>query len=125
MQLLLAVGHWNIWELLTCCLVVLLLCAGVVLRVDSPGGDALASDLMWREIKKLAEKKPVVACMGDVAASGGYYMSMAAQVGVSVCVLGVCLCVSTRDWVCVGGFVEGRCSSEGFGSDGQEKVGCC
>jgi protease-4 len=35
---------------------------------------------MWREIKKLAEKKPVVACMGDVAASGGYYMAMAAQV---------------------------------------------
>jgi ATP-dependent protease ClpP protease subunit len=54
--------------------------AGVVLRVDSPGGDALASDLMWREIQQLAEKKPVVACMGDVAASGGYYMSMAAQV---------------------------------------------
>lgn len=54
--------------------------SGVVLRVDSPGGDALASDLMWREIRKLADKKPVVACMGDVAASGGYYMSMAAQV---------------------------------------------
>ncbi|KAF8059999.1 hypothetical protein HT031_004937 [Scenedesmus sp. PABB004] len=53
--------------------------AGVVLRVDSPGGDALASDLMWREIRLLAQKKPVVACMGDVAASGGYYMSMAAQ----------------------------------------------
>jgi ClpP class serine protease len=53
---------------------------GVVLHVDSPGGDALASDLMWREIQQLAEKKPVVACMGDVAASGGYYMSMAAQV---------------------------------------------
>lgn len=57
-----------------------------MLRVDSPGGDALASDLMWREIRKLAEKKPVVACMGDVAASGGYYMSMAAQVPL----LGVC-----------------------------------
>jgi hypothetical protein len=54
--------------------------SGVVLRVDSPGGDALASDLMWREIRMLAEKKPVVACMGDVAASGGYYMSMAGQV---------------------------------------------
>eukprot|EP00798_Chlamydomonas_sp_ICE-L_P004081 gene4081-14179_t len=50
--------------------------ASVVLRVDSPGGDALASDLMWREIKKLAEKKPVVASMGDVAASGGYYLAM-------------------------------------------------
>ena len=45
--------------------------AAVVLRVDSPGGDALASDLMWREIRKLAEEKPVIASMGDVAASGG------------------------------------------------------
>ena len=50
--------------------------AAVVLRVDSPGGDALASDLMWREIKKLGEEKPVIASMSDVAASGGYYMSM-------------------------------------------------
>eukprot|EP00186_Timspurckia_oligopyrenoides_P000712 CAMPEP_0182442032 /NCGR_PEP_ID=MMETSP1172-20130603/1015_1 /TAXON_ID=708627 /ORGANISM="Timspurckia oligopyrenoides, Strain CCMP3278" /LENGTH=623 /DNA_ID=CAMNT_0024636709 /DNA_START=158 /DNA_END=2029 /DNA_ORIENTATION=+ len=48
----------------------------VVLRVDSPGGSALASDVMWREIKKLREKIPVVASMGDVAASGGYYLSM-------------------------------------------------
>lgn len=38
--------------------------AAVVLRVDSPGGDALASDLMWREIKQLGRKKPVIACMG-------------------------------------------------------------
>lgn len=53
--------------------------AAVVLRVDSPGGDALASDLMWREIRKLAEKKPVIASMGDVAASGGYYLSMGAK----------------------------------------------
>ncbi len=45
--------------------------AAVVLRVDSPGGDALASDLMWREIQVLAKKKPVIASMGDVAASGG------------------------------------------------------
>jgi len=51
--------------------------AAVVLRVDSPGGDALASDLMWREVKKLAEKKPVIASMADVAASGGYYIAMA------------------------------------------------
>jgi hypothetical protein len=63
-----------------CCNLYVYIHPGVVLRVDSPGGDALASDLMWREIRKLAEKKPVVACMGDVAASGGYYMSMAAQV---------------------------------------------
>ncbi|CAM6084639.1 unnamed protein product [Calypogeia fissa] len=52
----------------------------VVLRIDSPGGDALASDLMWREIKLLAAKKPVIASMADVAASGGYYMAMAAGV---------------------------------------------
>ncbi|KAK9824686.1 hypothetical protein WJX72_012391 [[Myrmecia] bisecta] len=51
----------------------------VVLRVDSPGGDALASDLMWREIQQLAKKKPVIASMGDVAASGGYYLAMAAN----------------------------------------------
>ncbi|RZC61064.1 hypothetical protein C5167_022830 [Papaver somniferum] len=50
----------------------------VVIRIDSPGGDALASDLMWREIKLLAATKPVVASMSDVAASGGYYMAMAA-----------------------------------------------
>lgn len=53
--------------------------AAVVLRIDSPGGDALASDLMWREIKKLSETKPVIASMSDVAASGGYYMAMACQ----------------------------------------------
>ncbi|XP_075107723.1 serine protease SPPA, chloroplastic isoform X3 [Nicotiana tabacum] len=51
----------------------------VVLRIDSPGGDALASDLMWREIRLLAETKPVIASMADVAASGGYYMAMATQ----------------------------------------------
>ncbi|XP_071692094.1 serine protease SPPA, chloroplastic [Rutidosis leptorrhynchoides] len=55
----------------------------VIIRIDSPGGDALASDLMWREIRLLAESKPVVASMVDVAASGGYYMAMAAQAIVS------------------------------------------
>ncbi|XP_059644831.1 serine protease SPPA, chloroplastic isoform X1 [Cornus florida] len=50
----------------------------VIIRIDSPGGDALASDLMWREIKLLAASKPVIASMADVAASGGYYMAMAA-----------------------------------------------
>ncbi|XP_022135407.1 serine protease SPPA, chloroplastic [Momordica charantia] len=49
-----------------------------IIRIDSPGGDALASDLMWREIRLLAASKPVVASMSDVAASGGYYMAMAA-----------------------------------------------
>ncbi|KAK4426910.1 Serine protease SPPA, chloroplastic [Sesamum alatum] len=51
----------------------------VVIRIDSPGGDALASDLMWREIKLLAATKPVIASLSDVAASGGYYMAMAAD----------------------------------------------
>ncbi|XP_052175920.1 serine protease SPPA, chloroplastic-like [Diospyros lotus] len=50
----------------------------VIIRIDSPGGDALASDLMWREIRLLAASKPVVSSMCDVAASGGYYMAMAA-----------------------------------------------
>jgi protease-4 len=49
----------------------------IVLRVDSPGGSAMASDIIWREIVKC--KKPVVASMGDVAASGGYYISMGAK----------------------------------------------
>jgi len=48
----------------------------VILRVDSPGGSALASDLIWREIQRTRTKKPVIASMGDYAASGGYYVSM-------------------------------------------------
>ncbi|KAK1388039.1 Protease 4 isogeny [Heracleum sosnowskyi] len=55
----------------------------VIIRIDSPGGDALASDLMWREIRLLAASKPVIASMADVAASGGYYMAMAADIIVS------------------------------------------
>jgi protease-4 len=47
----------------------------IVLRVNSPGGSALASDLMWRAIENAKAKKPVVVSMGDVAASGGYYIS--------------------------------------------------
>ncbi|KAJ1428125.1 Peptidase S49 [Sesbania bispinosa] len=50
-----------------------------IIRIDSPGGDALASDLMWREIRLLAASKPVIASMSDVAASGGYYMAMGAE----------------------------------------------
>lgn len=52
---------------------------GCVLHVDSPGGSALASDLMHREIVRLRERKPVVAYFGDVAASGGYYIGVATQ----------------------------------------------
>jgi protease-4 len=49
--------------------------AAVVLYVDSPGGSALASDLIWREVLRLRQHKPVVVYMGNVAASGGYYVS--------------------------------------------------
>lgn len=48
----------------------------VVLRINSPGGSSLASDLIWREIVITKAKKPVVASMSGLAASGGYYMSM-------------------------------------------------
>jgi protease-4 len=47
----------------------------IVLRVNSPGGSALASDVIWREISLTRQSKPVVVSMGDVAASGGYYIS--------------------------------------------------
>ncbi|NDK56712.1 signal peptide peptidase SppA [Pontibacter fetidus] len=48
----------------------------VVLRISSPGGSALASDVMWREIQLTRKVKPVIASMSDVAASGGYYLAM-------------------------------------------------
>lgn len=51
----------------------------VVLRVDSPGGDALASDLVARAVQRLAAHKPVIASFGDVAASGGYYVAAPAK----------------------------------------------
>lgn len=47
----------------------------VVLRIDSPGGSALTSDLIWREIELTRKEKPVVVSMGNVAASGGYYIA--------------------------------------------------
>jgi protease-4 len=52
---------------------------GVVLRLDTGGGDGVASDLLWRAVSRLAHEKPVVASMGDVAASGGYYVAAAAD----------------------------------------------
>ncbi len=51
----------------------------VVFRINSPGGDALASDLIWREVVKTAEVKPVIASMSNYGASGGYYLAMAAD----------------------------------------------
>jgi protease-4 len=51
----------------------------IVLRIDSGGGDTLASELMYRAVLEARKKKPVIASMGDVAASGGYYVAMGAD----------------------------------------------
>lgn len=51
----------------------------IVFRVNSPGGSAVGSDFVWRAIKEAREKKPVVVSMGDVAGSGGYWISMGAD----------------------------------------------
>jgi len=51
----------------------------IVLRVDSPGGSAPASDEIWREVRRCAERKPVIASFSDLAASGGYYIASAAD----------------------------------------------
>lgn len=51
----------------------------VVLAVDSPGGSALASDLIWREVERLNHHKPVIAVYGDVSASGGVYLAAASR----------------------------------------------
>lgn len=52
---------------------------GIVLRVNSPGGSALSSDIIWRAIEKAKEEKPVVVSMGNLAASGGYYIATGAE----------------------------------------------
>jgi protease-4 len=49
---------------------------GVIVRIDSPGGEVTASDELWREMNLLSKKKPTVISMSDLAASGGYYMAM-------------------------------------------------
>ena len=51
----------------------------IVLRVNSPGGSALTSDIIWREVELATQTKPVIVSMGNVAASGGYYISCAAD----------------------------------------------
>ncbi len=51
----------------------------IVLRVDSPGGSALTSDIIWREIELAKKEKPVIVSMGNVAASGGYYIAAGAD----------------------------------------------
>lgn len=52
----------------------------IILRIDSPGGSAIASDVIWREVLLTKKEKPVIASMSDVAASGGYYIAMPAHV---------------------------------------------
>src|SRR5690606_22261668 len=51
----------------------------VVLRINSPGGSALASEVILRELQLLKARKPLIVSMGDVAASGGYYMAAGAD----------------------------------------------
>lgn len=51
----------------------------IVVRINSPGGDALAADVIWEKMKNIDKKIPVVVSMGDVAASGGYYMAAGAR----------------------------------------------
>ena len=54
--------------------------SAIVLRVDSPGGSVTASETIWREVTRARERgKPVVASMGSMAASGGYYVAMSAD----------------------------------------------
>lgn len=52
---------------------------GILLRIESPGGDAVASDLLFRALRHVGASKPVVASLGDVAASGGYFLAAAAH----------------------------------------------
>jgi protease-4 len=52
----------------------------VVLRIDSPGGSSIASDVVWRELMLTREQKPLIVSMSDLAASGGYYIAMPAHV---------------------------------------------
>lgn len=51
----------------------------IVIRIDSPGGSAIASEVIWRELMLTREVKPIIVSMGDVAASGGYYMAVPAH----------------------------------------------
>lgn len=76
---------------------------GVLLEIDSPGGSAFASERLHREILRLREEKPVVAWFGDVAASGGYYLAMAAEhVVASETVVTGSIGVISGKWVAAG-----------------------
>ena len=89
----------------------------VVLRVNSPGGSALGSDLLWREIRLTDKEKPVIVSFGNVAASGGYYIATAAR---RILALPSCLTGSI-------GVISGKFSLQklllniGIGTDSLEK----
>jgi protease-4 len=89
----------------------------VVLRITSPGGDALASDLLWRALRALRDEKPVVVSMGEVAASGGYFAAVGGDV-----VLAEATTLTGSIGV-VGGKLDagGLLERLGIGSDGVER----
>jgi len=89
----------------------------VVLRIASPGGDALASDLLWRALRTLRGEKPVVVSMGEVAASGGYFAAVGGDV-----VLAEATTLTGSIGV-VGGKLDagGLLERLGIGSDGVER----
>ena len=85
---------------------------GVVLRIDSPGGSATASEVIWQGVRRLAETKPVWVSVGSMAASGGYYIAVA----------GDRIYVNPSSIVGSIGVVGGKISMEGLYEMGQVKV---
>lgn len=112
--------------------------AAVILYIDSPGGSALASDLIWREVRLLRERKPVVALLGEQAASGGYYVASPAHRIVarpttltgSIGVWGGKLCLAnlykklgiTREWVQYGAMAGMYAETAPFSDEERARV---
>lgn len=110
----------------------------VILYIDSPGGSALASDLIWREVRLLRERKPVVALLGEQAASGGYYVASPAHRIVarpttltgSIGVWGGKLCLAnlykklgiTREWVQYGAMAGMYAETAPFSDEERARV---
>jgi protease-4 len=110
----------------------------IVLRVNSPGGSALASDIIWRAIERAKAEKPVITSMGDVAASGGYYIScnsnaIFAEPQTITGSIGVVGMVMNADdffpWIGInpqrlvrGKRAEALMTSKGLGDDGKEMI---
>jgi len=89
----------------------------VVLRIDSPGGEPLASDLIWRAVRVLAGKKPVIASLAETAASGGYYVAMAAHEVVA----DPCSLTGSIGVVLAGLEIDGLLDSLGISLDGVQR----